>query len=77
MSAAPGSRGLHYSRRLGLRVYANGRVVDNVAHSLGVGLRLDVAWFSFIERTMVRIDMAKTINADSPVQFWLGMQHAF
>jgi hypothetical protein len=26
VSAAPGSRGLHYSRRLGLRVYANGRV---------------------------------------------------
>jgi Protein of unknown function (DUF3604) len=28
VSAAPGSRGLHYSRRLGLRVYANGRVQD-------------------------------------------------
>src|SRR5260370_14767500 len=26
VSAAPGSRGLHYSRRLGVRVYANGRV---------------------------------------------------
>ncbi len=25
-SAAPGSQGLHYSRRLGMRVYANGRV---------------------------------------------------
>ena len=28
VSAAPGSRGLHYSRHLGLRVYANGRVED-------------------------------------------------
>ena len=26
VSAAPGSRGLHYSRKIGLRVYANGRV---------------------------------------------------
>jgi hypothetical protein len=26
VSAAPGSRGLHYSRQIGLRVYANGRV---------------------------------------------------
>lgn len=26
VSAAPGSRGLHYSRHLGIRVYANGRV---------------------------------------------------
>jgi hypothetical protein len=58
-------------------VYANGRIVDDVAHSLGLGLRLDVAWFSFIERTVVRFDMAKTVNSDSPVQFWLGIQHAF
>lgn len=58
-------------------IYANGSVVENVAHSLGVGLRLDVAWFSFIERTMVRFDVAKTINADTPVQVWLGIQHAF
>ena len=28
VSAAPGSRGLHYSRSLGIRVYANGRVED-------------------------------------------------
>ena len=28
VSAAPGSRGLHYSRHLGIRVYANGRVED-------------------------------------------------
>ena len=26
VSAAPGSRGLHYSRKIGMRVYANGRV---------------------------------------------------
>jgi hypothetical protein len=58
-------------------IYVNGRIVDNVAHALGAGLRLDVAWFSFIERTMVRFDFAKTINDDAPVQFWLGIQHAF
>lgn len=28
VSAAPGSRGLHFSRKLGLRVYANGRVQE-------------------------------------------------
>lgn len=28
VSAAPGSRGLHFSRKLGIRVYANGRVED-------------------------------------------------
>ena len=36
-SAAPGSRGLHYSRRLALRVYANGRV-QNVAADLYAAL---------------------------------------
>src|SRR5712692_4992911 len=30
-SAAPGSRGLHYSRKLGIRVYANGRVQNPAA----------------------------------------------
>ena len=58
-------------------IYANGHLVDNVAHAVGLGARFDVAWFSFIERTMIRFDVAKTINADSPVQFWLGVQHAF
>ena len=45
--------------------------------ALGLGLRFDVVWFSFIERTTVRFDVAKTVNAASPVQFWLGIQYAF
>ncbi|MFO0809834.1 MAG: M1 family aminopeptidase [Gemmataceae bacterium] len=57
--------------------YANGKVVDNVAHAIGGGVRLDVAWFSFIERTTIRLDVAKTVNASSPVQLWLGIQYAF
>jgi len=48
-----------------------------VAHALGVGLRLDVAWFGLIERTMLRFDAAKTINDSSPWQFWFGIQHPF
>jgi hypothetical protein len=59
-------------------IYVNGHAVGNgVAHALGLGLRFDVAWFSFIERTVVRIDAAKTVNESSPWQFWLGMEHAF
>jgi hypothetical protein len=58
-------------------IYANGHAVGDVAHALGAGLRLDVTWFSFIERSVVRFDAAKTINAASPWQFWLGVQHAF
>src|SRR5439155_23642344 len=47
-------------------IYVNGHTVGDVAHALGAGLRLDVAWFSFIERTVVRFDAAKTINAATP-----------
>ena len=58
-------------------VYANGRAVTNVAHAVGGGLRVDLAVFSFIERATVRFDVAKTVNAGSPVQFWYGLQHPF
>ena len=51
--------------------------VGDVAHALGVGLRVDVAVFSFIERATLRFDVGKTINADTPWQFWFGVQHAF
>ncbi len=58
-------------------VFASGRPVDGVAHALGVGLRLDIALFSFIERATLRFDVAKTINAATPIQFWFGLQQAF
>ncbi len=58
-------------------VYADGRVVGGVAHAIGGGLRLDLAFFSFIERATVRFDVGKTLNAASPFQFWFGVQHPF
>ncbi len=58
-------------------IYANGKLIDGVAHALGIGLRVDVAVFSFIERATLRFDVAKTINAASPWQWWFGMQQAF
>ena len=48
---------------------ARERLIHELAicvHALGAGLRADVAWFSFIERTVVRIDVAKTVNAATP-----------
>ena len=58
-------------------MYADGRSYGPPAHALGIGLRMDVAWFSFIERTTVRFDVAKTLNASTPVQFWFGITHPF
>ena len=48
-----------------------------MAHAVGGGLRVDVAVFSFIERATLRFDVAKTLNDNTPFQFWFGMQHAF
>jgi hemolysin activation/secretion protein len=57
--------------------YLEGQRLGNVAQALGVGLRLDVTWLGMIERTTVRLDFAKTINAQAPWQFWFGVQHPF
>ncbi|HKB37185.1 MAG TPA: M1 family aminopeptidase [Gemmataceae bacterium] len=57
--------------------YTRGHSAGPVAHALGAGLRMDVAIFGFVERTTLRFDAAKTVNVDSPVQFWFGVQHPF
>jgi len=57
--------------------YTRGHSAGPVAHALGAGLRMDVSIFGFVERSTLRFDVAKTVNADSPVQFWLGVQHPF
>jgi hypothetical protein len=57
--------------------YVNGHALGPVAECLGVGLRLDVSWFGLIERTMLGVDLAKTINDSSPLQVWLRVQHPF
>jgi hypothetical protein len=57
--------------------YLNGHPSGPIAHAVGGGLRLDVAWFSFIERTILRFDVAKTINSSAPVQFWFGVRQPF
>ena len=58
-------------------MHANGHQVGDVAHALGVGVRVNVSFFSFIEQATVRFDVGKTINAATPFQFWFGVQHPF
>jgi hypothetical protein len=57
--------------------YVCRRGLGPVAQAVGVGLRCDVAWLSFVERTTLRFDVAKTVNATAPAQFWFGIQHPF
>jgi hypothetical protein len=57
--------------------YVTGHSMGPVAHAVGMGLRLDVAWLSFVERSTLRFDVAKTINGNAPLQFWFGVQAPF
>jgi hypothetical protein len=54
-------------------VYTNGHSVGPVAHGVGTSFRFDVAWFSFVERTLLRMDVAKAVNVPSGVQLWFGV----
>jgi hypothetical protein len=58
-------------------IYLRGHTNGGVAHSVGAGLRFDLSWLGFIERTTIRVDVAKTVNGPEPTQFWFGLQHAF
>jgi hypothetical protein len=57
--------------------YCNGHSFGPVAHALGSGLRADVAWFSFIERSVIRLDVAKCVNLATPVQVFVGFEQPF
>ncbi|MFL5244865.1 MAG: M1 family aminopeptidase [Gemmataceae bacterium] len=57
--------------------YVKGQSYGPVAHAVGAGLRIDVSWVGFVERSMLRFDVAKTVNVDSPVQFWFGIVTPF
>jgi hypothetical protein len=48
-----------------------------VAQALGVGLRVDLAYLGMVEHSTLRLDVAKSIIDDTPVQFWFGFTHPF
>jgi hypothetical protein len=58
-------------------IYLNGRSLGGIAEAVGAGLRIDVSWFTFVERTILRLDAAQTVNARTPPQFWIGIEHPF
>ncbi|HEY7427532.1 MAG TPA: hypothetical protein VH682_25085, partial [Gemmataceae bacterium] len=54
-------------------VYTYDHSVGPTAHAVGTSFRFDVSWFSFVERTLLRFDIAKTLNVSSGTQFWFGV----
>lgn len=57
--------------------YLRGQSVGGMATALGAGLRLDVSWFTFVERTILRFDTAKAVNTNTPWQYWIALEHPF
>jgi hypothetical protein len=43
----------------------------------GAGLRVNLNWFSFVERSTLRLDAAKCINSRAPGQLWLAFEQPF
>jgi hypothetical protein len=64
----------------GGQMFRSGRTMGGhfgVVHSMGAGLRWDMAIFSFIERFTLRLDVAKMMETSEPMQMWFGLSHAF
>lgn len=57
--------------------YVAGHSLGGTAHAFGCGLRIDTSWFSFIERAILSIDVAKTINTNTGTQVWVQFEHPF
>jgi tetratricopeptide (TPR) repeat protein len=57
--------------------YVQGHQVAPVAHGVGIGLRLDMAWLSFVERSTLRLDVARSITTSTGTQVWLGINQPF
>ena len=57
--------------------YVHGHSTGGIAHTVGASLRLDMAWFSFLEHTTLRFDFAKALHEGTPLQFWFGTEHPF
>jgi hypothetical protein len=50
-----------------------------VVHGVGVGLRVDVALFAFLERAVLRVDIAQPLGIGTglgPV-LWFGLNQVF
>jgi hypothetical protein len=58
-------------------IYLDGHSLGPVAHAVGVGLRFDVAFFRFLERATLRLDVARAINQDAATQYWFNLQQPF
>lgn len=57
--------------------YQAGHLLGGTACCLGCGLRADTSWFSFIERAIFSLDVAKTVTTNTGFQIWIQFEHPF
>jgi hypothetical protein len=57
--------------------YLNNHQQGPIAHAVGTGLYMDVTWFGLIERTLLGVDVAKTVNASTPWETWFRVNFSF
>ncbi len=48
-----------------------------VVHGVGIGFRLDVSLFSFLERANLRVDVAQPVNLPRGPVVWFGLNQVF
>jgi hypothetical protein len=57
--------------------YLDGHPHGATLFAPGAGLRVNLNWFSFVERSTLRLDAAKCINSRAPGQLWLAFEQPF
>ena len=48
-----------------------------LVHGVGVGVRLDVSLFAFLERASLRMDLAQSIGLGRGPIVWFGLNQVF
>ena len=57
--------------------YVNSQALGSTAQGVGVGLRCDVSFMSFVEKMLLRFDAAQAIHQGTGTQFWFGVNQPF
>jgi Peptidase family M1 domain/Omp85 superfamily domain len=57
--------------------YLNNHQQGPIAHAVGTGIYMDITWFGLIERTLIGVDLAKTVNESTPWQAWFRVNFPF
>ena len=58
-------------------VWVSGKQVGPWATAVGAGIRADLSFLGFLERGLVRLDVAQALDSSTGVQVWFGLNQPF